>query len=166
MSNSSARKYSQSQERDRTPSLEGRPNLSNASGGALPVPLARGVPPERGLLSAHAIGEAAPPRAPLQKRPPGGLGFPAGAARPVTPSRASNRTFAPHGTYHKHCSDKRQRPGMPETEATGIILTPSRTVSLGFEMGLRAPRISITPDSIHLLAVLLALLVRTLEKRP
>lgn len=107
--NSSARKYSQSQERDRTRSLGDQPSLPKNRDGALPVPPARRVPPERGLLSrsAHASGEAAPPRTPSRKWPSRGLDFSGGAARPVTPFRASSRMFTvSHGTYHRHYSDK------------------------------------------------------------
>lgn len=164
-SNSSARKYSQSQERGRTPSLGDQPSMPKDCGGGLSVPPGRTAPHERSPLSrsARASGAAARPRTPSRQWPSRDLDFPAGAARPITSSRASSRMFtASHGTYHRHCSDKYQQMG-----TTRVALTLSRTV--GYEVGRRVPRRSIgyrAPASPDLLAVLVTLLVRALGKWP
>ena len=162
-SNTSARKYSQSQERGRTPSLGDQPSMPKVCGGGLSVPPGRTVPHERSPLSrsARASGAVGRPRTPSRQWPSRDLGFPAGAARPITPSRASSRMFtASHGTYHRHYSDKYQKMG-----TTRVALNLSQTV--GYEVGRRVPRRSIgyrAPASPDLLAVLVTLLVRALGK--
>ena len=124
VSNSSARKYSQSQERDRTPSLEGRPSLSKASGGALPVPLARRAP---ALLSAHAIGEATPPRAPHishagQHLSTSGAVNASGARPRKAAVRISQLPRTPRSRHRAH--------GAGGNHSTSLLATASNRISL------------------------------------